>query len=233
MAILKLVIIAAVCQFVAGQKKCLFCFLHCECAGNNAIIDIPWKILYQINGKASRGMPGDYWINTTTGVQQVYCDMELECGGHKGGWMRIADLDTTRGDSCPTGWGSITSPLAACRSASNNPGFHSTGFSVNGVSYHKVCGQARGYQVHATNAFGGPRHNRGCTYEKDIYGAYVDGLSITIGSPRKHVWTYASGNNDNNTASTNKTTDNHSCPCAASYSVTCIKGKYRVGLYYY
>ena len=46
---------------------------------------------------------GDNWINTTTGVHQVYCDMELECGGHKGGWMRIADLDTSRGDDCPTG----------------------------------------------------------------------------------------------------------------------------------
>ena len=49
--------------------------------------------IYKIN-KASRGASGDYWINTTTGVHQVYCDMELECGGHKGGWMRIADLDT-------------------------------------------------------------------------------------------------------------------------------------------
>ena len=51
--------------------------------------------IYQIN-KASRRMSGHYWINTTTGVHQVYCNMELECGGHKGGWMRIADLDASR-----------------------------------------------------------------------------------------------------------------------------------------
>ena len=70
-------------------------------------------ILYQIN-KASRGVSGNYWINTTTGVHQVYCDMELECGGHvhKGGWMRIADLDTSRGDDCPSGWTKITAPVA-------------------------------------------------------------------------------------------------------------------------
>ena len=36
--------------------------------------------------------------------------MELECGGEKGGWMRIADLDTSRGDDCPTGWSSYTTP---------------------------------------------------------------------------------------------------------------------------
>ena len=58
--------------------------------------------IYEAN-KASRGISGDYWIETSTGVHQVYCDMELECGGEKGGWMRIADLDTSRGDDCPTG----------------------------------------------------------------------------------------------------------------------------------
>ena len=49
---------------------------------------------YQIN-KPSREASGNYWITTTTGVHQVYCDMELMCGGHKGGWMRIADLATS------------------------------------------------------------------------------------------------------------------------------------------
>ena len=26
--------------------------------------------------------------------------MELECGGHKGSWMKIADLDTGKVDDC-------------------------------------------------------------------------------------------------------------------------------------
>ena len=213
LTILKFVIIAAVCQFVAGQEN--VCSAFCTTLGT--VQSSPGRSceeIYRIN-KQSRGMSGDYWINTTTDVRQVYCDMELECGGHKGGWMRIANLDTTRGDSCPEGWGSITSPLAACRSANDNAGCYPIEFPVNGVSYHKVCGQARGYQVHTTDAFGGPRRDRGSTYVKDINGAYVDGLSITIGSPRKHVWTYASGNNDNNTAFTDQTEDDHSCPCAA------------------
>ena len=53
-------------------------------------------------------MPGHYWINTATGVYQVYCDIGLECSGHKGGWVRIVDLDTSRGDDCPSGWAKIT-----------------------------------------------------------------------------------------------------------------------------
>ena len=36
-------------------------------------------------------------------MKNVYCDMELTCGGTRGGWMRIANLDTTHGDGCPGG----------------------------------------------------------------------------------------------------------------------------------
>ena len=59
--------------------------------------------IYQIN-EATRGVSRYYLVNTTNGIHQVYCEMELECGGYKGGWMRIADYDTSRGDSCPSGW---------------------------------------------------------------------------------------------------------------------------------
>ena len=41
--------------------------------------------IYQIS-KASRGRSGYYWIRTTSLVR-VYCDMELECGGVKGGLL--------------------------------------------------------------------------------------------------------------------------------------------------
>ena len=98
--------------------------------------------IYQLN-KVSRGVPGNYWINTTTGVYQVYCDMELECGGHKGGRMRIADLDTSRGDDCPSGWTKITTPVAACIAPSSNAGCYSTNFSTLSIPYSEVCGMAQ------------------------------------------------------------------------------------------
>ena len=52
-----------------------------------------------------------------------------------------------------------------------------------GGSYTNICGQVRGYQFSSPNAFQG---NRG----KSINDPYVDGISITRGSPRQHVWTY-------------------------------------------
>ena len=106
--VMKVVIIAVIgwaCHLVAAQEK--VCTSFCNSLG--LLQSNPGKScddIYQIN-KASRTVSRNYWINTTTGVHQVYCDMELECGGHKGGRMRIADLDTSRGDDCPSGWTKI------------------------------------------------------------------------------------------------------------------------------
>ena len=52
------------------------------------------------------------------------------------------------------------------------------------------CGKARSYQKATTDAFS--LH----TSTKSIDGPYVDEISITLGSPRKHVWTYAVGITD-------------------------------------
>ena len=193
---------------VAGQEK--VCSNFCSSLG--MLQSNPGKScddIYQIN-KASRGASGDYWIRTGTSIHQVYCDMELECGGHKGGWMRIADLDTSRGDDCPSGWTKWFTNDAGqprrtvCRSPNNNAGCYPTIFNVNGVSYHKICGKARGYQGHTTDAFGGPRN------QFDINN-YVDGLSITLGNPRKHVWTYAVGFSE-----VSNGPYSHYCPCATA-----------------
>ena len=63
--------------------------------------------------------------------------------------------------------------------------FHSTIFTTyNYTSFYKICGQVRGYQKRNTNAFD-------YTAEESIDVAYVDGVFITLGDPRKHVWSYA------------------------------------------
>ena len=69
--------------------------------------------IYDCN-PASCGVSGFYWIKTDR-VKEVYCDMELNCGGIKGGWMRIANFDTTHGDECPVGWRKVISPQPLCR----------------------------------------------------------------------------------------------------------------------
>jgi len=66
--------------------------------------------IYHIN-KVSRERSGYYWIRSnTTSLSRVYCDMELECGGVKGGWMRVAYLDMTQEHSCPPPWIRIVMP---------------------------------------------------------------------------------------------------------------------------
>ena len=159
--------------------------------------------VYQFN-KVSRGASGNYWINTTTGVHQVYCDMELECGGHKGGWMRIADIDTSRGDDCPSGWTNITSPVAACIAPNSNAGCYSANFSTLNIPYSKVCGMAVGYQSNYPDAFAALTFS-----SRSINGPYVDGVSITYGTPRKHIWTYAIGFSDRFNRQ-----DLINCPCS-------------------
>ena len=162
--------------------------------------------IYQIN-KASRGVSGVYWINTTSGINQVYCNMELQCGGHKGGWTRVAQFDTSQGDPCPSGWTLITTPGAnsrsVCRSGNTN-GCHSAIFTTYNISFYKICGQVRGYQKGNVNCFG-------LVAGDSIDEPYVDGVSITLGNPRKHVWTYAVGISD----SSGNNDITHYCPCAS------------------
>ena len=204
MAVTKVVIItvigwAWVCHLVAAQEKACSTF----CSSMGMLQSNPGKScddIYQIN-KASRGASGNYWINTTTGVHQVYCDMELECGGHKGGWMRIANFDTSRGDDCPSGWTNITTPVAACIATGSNAGCYSTIFSTLSIPYSKVCGMAVGYQRSYTDGFG-PSSS-----DESLSSPYVDGVSITYGNPRKHIWTYAIGRSDTSSTQAN-------CPCS-------------------
>ena len=207
---MKIVIIAAIgwaCHLVAAQEKVCSTFgstlgMMQSSPGNSC------DEIHQSN-KASRGVSGSYWINTTTGVHQVHCSMELECGGYKGGWMRIADFDTSRGDDCPSGWNKITTPnqppypaIPVCRSPSDTlVGCFSTMFTVNKASYNAICGKIKGYQKGTPSAFGE-------TSMHSLNNGYVEGISITLGNPRKHVWTYAVGLSDNTSEYS------HTCTCA-------------------
>jgi hypothetical protein len=65
------------------------------------------------------------------------------------------------------------------------------------LSYAEVRGFVHGYQGHSPDAFGGD--------DETIDGFYVDGVSITHGSPRRHIWTYAVG--------LKRTAGHQSCPC--------------------
>ena len=50
------------------------------------------KEIYQRN-PTSRGSIGQFWINTSDGLFEATCNMQLKCGGVEGGWMQVADVD--------------------------------------------------------------------------------------------------------------------------------------------
>ena len=132
---------------------------------------------------------GNYWIqNVGTGYASLeYCDMSRMCCNSTGGWMRVANLDMTDPTHhCPTGFRKIETPKRTCRRPGND--CFSTTYSVDGLSYTRVCGKIIAYQQYSTNAFGPYYDNRALT----IDDLYVDGVSLTHGqNPRKHIWTFA------------------------------------------
>ncbi|XP_065890626.1 uncharacterized protein [Dysidea avara] len=153
--------------------------------------------IYQHN-PTSRGSVGQYWIKTSEGSYEVTCNMKLKCDGVEGGWMRAVDVDMNRDDSCPGTWHKVTTPRRLC--LGNDSGCSSSHYHVKGIDYQHICGQAKGYQKGSTDAYQSKMQS--------IDGAYVDGISITLGSPRKHVWTYAAGLSDDYNY------PNFNCPCA-------------------
>ena len=87
---------------------------------------------------------------------------------------------------CPPGTQKFVSGSAiACGiQEPSNPTCVSLNYSIP-QNYSEVCGQMAGYQKGSLDAFAAGIN--------DINSNYVDGVSITRGSPRQHVWTYTAG----------------------------------------
>ena len=129
------------------------------------------------------------------------CPPSYKCGKF-GNWRRIAYFNTTAGDSCPTGLRTVTNTTTnqtACGRTANG-GCTSLQFSPD-CRYTNVCGRVRGYQDHSPDAFG--------TGTDSIDSHYIDGISITYGNPRTHLWSYVIGWLETNTRYTGA-----QCPCA-------------------
>ena len=137
--------------------------------------------------------PSDYYTIVDTNGQRrhVYCEMERICGSS--GWMRVAYLNMTDpSEECPKGFRLYNqNGVRACgRPASSSGGCQSTvQFPTYDVPYSEVCGRVTGYQYYSPDAFATP--NVG------INSHFVDGVSLTRGSPRKHIWTFAAGLQEN------------------------------------
>jgi hypothetical protein len=110
------------------------------------------------------------------------------CGGP--GWRRAAYLNMLDpAQTCPPAWELIATPRRSCARPSNAGvrTCHSAMFPTQGIQYSQVCGRIVAYQVGEPQAF--VLENTGIP--QTIDGPYVDGLSLTYGNPRQHIWTFA------------------------------------------
>ena len=148
--------------------------------------------------------------NSPTGVYHVnsrttYCNMDTLCGSG-GGWTRIGYLDMTQPThSCPS---SLTlyeeDGYRVCRRSSNTPSCNSIILQNNGISYSQICGKVTAYQYRAPDAV------LSRVQTNNISSFYLDGISITRGSPRQHVWSLMVGLFENSVPGY----DWANCPCA-------------------
>ena len=132
-----------------------------------------------------------------------------QCG--EGLWYRVAYLnmkDSTH--ECPSNWKQINASIATrtCGRPIGTTNCSGEYFSTRDLQYSKVCGRSIGYQNGSTDGF--ERHHRRAD---TIDAPYVDGVSVTHGMPRTHIWTFAAGVSEARVA-------NHrsNCPCANAWA---------------
>ena len=131
-----------------------------------------------------------------------------QCGS--GLWTRIAYLNMYDPlEQCPPSWRLYSANgVRACGRQNTTGGCHSQNYPVQqtqtneSLPYRKVCGRIIGYQIGSTNVF----ENQ----QLSIDEPYVDGVSVTYGDPREHIWTFAGGLSETIVADF----PTLSCPCA-------------------
>ena len=159
--------------------------------------------------------PTDYYtIADSNGhARHVYCHMEELCDS-KGGWMRVAYLNISDlTEECPPGFRLYDeNGVRACGRPESSPADYcqSVKFPSYNISYSQVCGRVTGYQYGSPNAID-PRGQI-----NNLNGAYIDGVSLTRGNPRQHIWTFMAGLQENAFSQNGQ----YECPCAPNSPAT-------------
>ena len=130
-----------------------------------------------------------------------YCDVEGDNCDGEGGWTRIAYLNMNdSAQQCPPGFTLYNeNGIRSCGRQEAND-CQSAVCPSNGVSsYSQVCGRGIGYQKGTTDAFTNFDGN-------GIDQAFVDGVILTRGITRKHIWTLAAAHSETSMGI-------NGCPC--------------------
>ena len=137
-------------------------------------------------------------------VTYIHGELSYTCGG-TGGWRRVVYLDMTDpSTTCPSGWNMTGYSKRTCGRATDGTNTSdSATFRVRGGEYTRICGRIRAYQWGHPEAFAPYHYGQFTT----IDSAYIDGVSVTHGIPRNHIWTFAAGKTEGDP------TSDYSCPC--------------------
>ena len=151
--------------------------------------------------------PSGYYtiIDGTGHARHVYCQMEQVCGSSSG-WTRVAYLNMSDPtEECPSGFRLYNqNGVRACgRPVTSGGSCLSVRFPSYSISYSQVCGRVYGYQEGSVDGFWR-------TSSTNVNGNYVDGISITNGNPRRHIWTFVAGQQENSIALNGE----KECPCS-------------------
>ena len=151
---------------------------------------------------------GVYLLSNASSTYTAYCNMEELCNSTDG-WTRLAYLDMTDATvNCPSEFRLYQSGgVRSCgRPVSSSGSCISVQFPSNGISFFQVCGRVTGYQYASPDAVDNILIPN--SYHNDLNSYYVDGVSITSGSPRQHIWTLMAANYER------FVDGRHVCPCA-------------------
>ena len=124
--------------------------------------------------------------------------IKSECG--QGLWWKVTYLNMTdSSQQCPLAWKEYNiSGVRAC-GRPDTPGDSCEAISYFiGRQYSRVCGRAIGFQYATPDAF-----ERHANSYRDF-----DGINITYGQQRNHIWSYVAG-----VTQSNDSTNTGKCPC--------------------
>ena len=117
----------------------------------------------------------------------------------------MAHLNTSDpSKQCPSTWREFNaSGIRACGRSSSTKGSCSGNLYTIDRQYSRVCGRIIGYQVASPDGFTNPN-------SINASQMYMDGVSITYGTPRVHIWSYIAGVTENNELQH----QTRNCPCS-------------------
>ena len=146
---------------------------------------------------------GYFWLAMRDTAFQFFCADSIAPTESRG-WRRVGYIEPHT--SCPSGleYFSVDN-WKVCRKTVD-VGCSSVTLNTYRLSYSKVCGLVLGFPRATVDGF----EKYGVCQECTIDQPYMDGVSITYGSPRKHIWTLAASSFSPSTQ----------CPCSDHSRVT-------------